>query len=212
LWWRRELSLKDAYVLPGVIGWILKLVNAVLIFKVKLVASLEGAIGAVGKLVGFAVDFLIASGIREILSLCDILRHVANQAHHINFVRDEVIIFSAVFTPDGAESFDHNIVVHLSFNPDRLAFVGEEVLLNRKRKAFCFKLIQSVPKFGEEHLFTILLQEFEVTICCAQEDRTVDLKEVLNYFQLMNFHPAVNLHAHESTPKLIIRSTVNQPG
>ena len=161
------MSLKDAYVLPGVIGWVLKLINTVLIFKVKLVASLEGAIGAVGKLVGFAVDFLVASGIREILCLCDILRHVANQAHHINFIRDEVIIFSAIFTPYGAESFDHNIVVHLSFNPDGLAFVCEEILLNRKRKAFCFKLIQSVPKFGEEHLFTILLQEFEVTIYCA---------------------------------------------
>jgi hypothetical protein len=72
-------------------------------------------------------------------------------------------------------------------------------------------LIQSVPKFGEEHLFTILLQKFEVTIYRAQEDRTVDLKEVLNYFQLVNFHPAVNLHAHKSTLQFILRSTINQP-
>jgi len=163
-WWS-ELRLKNTDVLPGVIGWVLKLVNAVLILQVDLVTCFESAISTVGKLVGFAVDFLIARRIREVCRFCDVFGHVADQPHHLNLVRDEVVIFSTVFTTDGAKSFNYDIIIHLSFNSNGLAFVSEEVFFYRKSEAFCLQLVEPVPEFSEEHFLTVLLQELEVTIC-----------------------------------------------
>ena len=163
-------------MLPCVVARVVELAASILVLQVQLVAGFECNVGTICHFMGFTVDLFVQVRIREVLLLSDVLRDVADETEIFNVVLDEVIVLSTVVSPDGAEPFDHYIIVKVRFDFHWLAPVGEQVFFDVQSVAFCFQLVQAISKLREEHLLAVLFKKLEVTVCTAQQHRPVDLE------------------------------------
>lgn len=103
------------------------------------------------------------------------------------------------------------MVVHVCFHSHWLSSVSKHVFFDHEFYIRSLELIESVSQLGVKHLLAVLLQEVEVSVLAAQQDRSVDFKQVLQYFAFVNFHPREDLLPHESSLYVVEGGSIDQP-
>jgi len=98
--WRLHETLENADVLPSVIVIVLKLLLAVFVLQMQLIASLKRYVGAVNNSMAFFVDLFIPYWVRKVSWFRQVLGNIGNKAEVLDVIVNVVVFIDSVFLAD----------------------------------------------------------------------------------------------------------------